>query len=1452
MIQDTQGDVPIFPRGSRPPDPRREQMKIRDLVDAVPQPTVVRLDHLQGEDPGWISESYYLTEETENHFKALKAILSEKQGCGVFLIGHYGSGKSHFLAYLAQQLEAGSFVPNSPKAHAVSLLNYRAIQGLESILDQTLAVAQGQSDRRETWKQIGKRYPNGVLLILDELSEFLRSKPTPQSFNEDLRFLQFLGEWAQAHRLWIVAALQEQIEHTGEIEYDLFRKIKDRYPVRLLLTAVHVRNLIARRILRKKPGYDDAVQALARDLREIYPASSVDYASFCDIYPLHPSTLDLLEEVRDRFSQARGIVDFTLTQLLGNEARGVTPFLDQPWGHLLTPDIIVDHFGDLFEIQPEFLAIAQKVLPYYRKHLASLFEGNLQRDLAWRLIKLLILVHLSPGREMLDLEEAAQWLLLKVSTIDPGKNREVVKRTLDVMCTQGSYLKRKGTAYCLDLQDDSKQHFEQLLAKAVEEVRSRGDYVFELLVPTLHEAEFNPFALPRDRWHSRKVRWHFHERDLHIYFGSGSPPEHKGLALQVGLPWGPVAEGSHCFRIIPGPLATSAEMLELAALHYMKENPLPARVLTRVQERIAARGSWFKSLVRAAYNDARVLDPQGNRWVPPLNSQQGGLNAWLNAYGEWILRHTYPQFEKFAPTYGPLPNDAYRQLMKFASESDLGTEHAPDYVKLIREAYLVPMGLMQRRGPEYLVTAKLENHDLVKALAAILGHHPTPSRVYEHLGAPVYGLVPDQIHLLLIMLLVQGEIDIVKGDNSYRESYETLTSPLQYDKVLPGQALNLNQIKDLQTLCEGFHVQIPRQWSVLAQKRAIEQLRRFGSRQRDQLSAFVARLRSSSEGEAPAAQFENLISQWLSLEKGEHELQGFEHFLFAIGTPRQFVAEATEMASLPARYEALMRDSQRFRHLFAYSCVAQCLDPAIATRLEALGTPPTLERPAELEAWLNRAQDVYRGYVEWYRDRHEQWRKSVGSHPIWTYQVPAAAFSKHIGCSAMARSIEALAAKARTTRCTGLSSLDFQPLCRCGFDGTQSPLTPILNEFEAVAEDVETELRLFFQQDKVKFRLRDWVDQRIEINPKTLSYLEGKAIYPEIGNIPLFDQHLAGLELVQNLKSDALLDLIGEKVWEKPALMRALDQFFERFGPRITIRRQEPPARKELAEWCCEQALRQARPLPAGLSAAEHSMMAGLIQPSWVCERSLSDLEELGLPESVVDRILELLLAGSIPLPQDAPRSGPVAAAIELLIPRVPETPEALAAHAALLYGQHERFMRLRQQIWLSKLEQLAGTKLPAFPEKLERVLEAHLDSHWIVLDCLGLPFLQTVNEMLPACLPQWKLHGVDFGFVSEHSSTEAFYLGLLGRDFRKTFEKVNAVDVLIHERKASFGELERRARAELEIAFKKLSPRLDPSMPLTIFGDHGFRLAPDGRSFSHGGASTLERIVPIFSLRPM
>jgi hypothetical protein len=277
--------------------------------------------------------------------------------------------------------------------------------------------------------------------------------------------------------------------------------------------------------------------------------------------------------------------------------------------------------------------------------------------------------------------------------------------------------------------------------------------------------------------------------------------------------------------------------------------------------------------------------------------------------------------------------------------------------------------------------------------------------------------------------------------------------------------------------------------------------------------------------------------------------------------------------------------------------------------------------------------------------------------------------------------------------------------------------------------------------------------------------------------------------------------------------------------------------------WCYERALRYGEPLPPAFSRPEQVLAAGLIDPRWIGESSLRRLDDMRLGEEAVRRILNMILNGLVRAPNASETCRPVAAALELLNPQMPGTVEELAAKMDCLYTEHERLMSLQPERWLQMLDQLASPDLEVRPETLETKLRAHPDAQWIVVDCLGLLLADTVRKVAADCLTSWRLQSMEFALVGERTSTDAFYVSLIEQEFKKSFEKTNAIDQLIHQRDLSFKDLTRLASAELEIALKRLIPRLDPLTPVLIFGDHGFRLAPDGSGFTHGGPSTLERL---------
>jgi hypothetical protein len=261
--------------------------------------------------------------------------------------------------------------------------------------------------------------------------------------------------------------------------------------------------------------------------------------------------------------------------------------------------------------------------------------------------------------------------------------------------------------------------------------------------------------------------------------------------------------------------------------------------------------------------------------------------------------------------------------------------------------------------------------------------------------------------------------------------------------------------------------------------------------------------------------------------------------------------------------------------------------------------------------------------------------------------------------------------------------------------------------------------------------------------------------------------------------------------------------------------------------------------------------MAFQIQPSWVSEGALGKLEQLGLSEPAVDRIVEFLLDRRINLPKAPLSSGIAAAALQILRPGVPASVFELAQEAREAYRQHPRLMRLRPAPWLSRLEELAHTQLHDTLPPLTDLLRKCCDWQWVVVDALGLLLQHPLAPVLGDLFAYWEMQPISYGLASPQTHTEAFYQDLLGAGFQRPFFKINALDELIHSGDADFANLEKRACAELEIHARRLAGQLDPQRPLLIFADHGFRLASDGRSFAHGGPSTLERVVPVFRMKP-
>ena len=592
-----------------------------DVVEVADTETVVRLDGT----PGRLRE-LVLTGDVAGSLAAVLGAAGDPAGTGAgfFVVGPFGSGKSHFLAAVAELVAdpAGSAreVAGAPGwsdelrtlaasarlslAVPVPLVEYRARARLEDVVLERAwralgrpGPAKGGDDRSDAWGGFLEAARDagfdGVVLLLDELSELLRAKQGP-ALTEDLRFLQFLGEWTRKYPVVVVAALQESIEEVANVSQRELGRIRDRYRPSLTLSMRHVEDLVRDRLVRWKPGAEHWAAQSHRALCASYPVHPVGFERFARCYPLHPDTLRLLEGLRFLLSQQRGVVDFVCSSVRAS--------LSRPCTELITPERVYDHFAGRLLERPETQRLAATVVGYYERALDELVDPE-DRELALRVVKLLVLLAASPLERPRSAAELAGMLQVQVSDVDPAANAAYVEAAvLRPAAERGAYLvvhPGSPPTYAVDAGADAALVF----ASRVSEARAELNPADRRLVATLMELGSSP-SLPLDTIAQlgpsrRELLWQNTLRCLVV--GSArlaelSTDDARVLVAQAR------AAGAEGYLIVAEPELTDVEVAEAA---------VAARAAVGQESRLAI---WLPAALSASEH-AAVLDLHARRRV---------------------------------------------------------------------------------------------------------------------------------------------------------------------------------------------------------------------------------------------------------------------------------------------------------------------------------------------------------------------------------------------------------------------------------------------------------------------------------------------------------------------------------------------------------------------------------------------------------------------------------------------------------------------------------------------------------------------------------------------------------------------------------------------------------------------------------------------------------------------
>ena len=389
-------------------------------------------------------------------------------------------------------------------------------------------------------------------------------------------------------------------------------------------------------------------------------------------------------------------------------------------------------------------------------------------------------------------------------------------------------------------------------------------------------------------------------------------------------------------------------------------------------------------------------DGRRERLAQPQTSVPFG--EWLDRQAVWLLQRTFPSFERFAPSHGPLPREAYRALARTVAEGGGWERSGNDLLTLVSEGYLVPMGLLRRDAGGYRNPGRGDQHELVRLVMTLVEQQPPMSAVYQTLAGSVYGLVPDQIHVLLIFLLAQGELDIQKAHRSFRELYETFPTPAQYDRIVPGRSLSVEHLASSRgavhgagrAASQGVDAGLPTPGGACNCGR-----RRAGCA--GGCGDWRARLEGLPEGEKLRSAIGRLMEPLAALDRTPDELEAFEQLVFEAGSVRRLAVEIARLGDLPERLPSVLAEARRLAHLLGHPALARVRDEELRSRLDGVGGLPELEDLPAVEQALARARSAYEGWCAHYSVGHESFWQGVAEHPAWTWQPPAVATSRHLG-----------------------------------------------------------------------------------------------------------------------------------------------------------------------------------------------------------------------------------------------------------------------------------------------------------------------------------------------------------------------------------------------------------------------------------------------------------------------
>ena len=288
---------------------------------------------------------------------------------GLFIVGNYGTGKSHLMALISAIAEHAGLVGAATHADVASAAGdvagrfevLRAEIGattmtLRDVVCQHIEEKLGSLGVEYRFPPVGEisnhkdafsemmaafeavRPRQGLLLVLDELLDYLRTR-NEQALILDLNFLRELGEICRSTRFRFVAGVQESLFDSGRFQFvaSTLQRVRDRFE-QVRIAREDVAYVVSRRLLTKTAEQRGRIREHLAQFAPLYGSMNERMDAFVELFPVHSAYLDTFEKVY--VAEKREVLktlSAALRGLIDHEVPDTEPGLvtyDSYWLHL--------------------------------------------------------------------------------------------------------------------------------------------------------------------------------------------------------------------------------------------------------------------------------------------------------------------------------------------------------------------------------------------------------------------------------------------------------------------------------------------------------------------------------------------------------------------------------------------------------------------------------------------------------------------------------------------------------------------------------------------------------------------------------------------------------------------------------------------------------------------------------------------------------------------------------------------------------------------------------------------------------------------------------------------------------------------------------------------------------------------------------------------------------------